>query len=167
LLTSLHISPREFAIFVTHNVGAEGAAGNHEALTVTRPNGTTAIFTYAFATWLDPGALVPLGFPADFINDVQAVGHEVAEWMNDPFITSASPPWEFSVPPILPKACANIIEVGDPLEFQIFTVPLSGFTYHLQDLAFFSWFARQTPSEGFDGRYSFLGTFASPSTGCS
>jgi hypothetical protein len=169
LLASLHISPHEFPIFITHNALAEGALGNHEALTVTQPNGRTAIYTYAFATWLDAGAAVPFGFSESFANDVTALGHEVAEWMNDPFITSAAPPWQWSVPPILPKACSNVIEVGDGLQqFNTVSVPQFGFTYHLQDLAFFSWFARQTPSEGFAGRYTFLGTtFTSPSTPCS
>jgi hypothetical protein len=38
--------------------------------------------------------------------------------------------------------------------------------YHLQDAAFFSWFARQSPSLGYQGRYTYLGTFASYSTPC-
>jgi len=93
------------------------------------------IYTYAFATWLDSGAGVPFGFPASFVNDVEVLGHEVAEWMNDPFITSQAPPWQSSVPPIPPKACSNVIEAGDGLQqFNSFTVPLSRFTYHLRDL---------------------------------
>ena len=44
-------------------------------------------------------------------------------------------------------------------QFNTFSVPLFGFTYHLQDLTFFSWFARQTPSEGFAGRDTFLGYY--------
>lgn len=35
----------------------------------------------------------------------------------------------------------------------------NGFTYHVQDLAFFSWFYRQSPSIGLGGVYSLFGTF--------
>ena len=43
---------------------------------------------------------------------------------------------------------------------------LHGLTYHLQDAAFLSWFARQSPSIGYGGRYTFLGTFTTPSPPC-
>jgi len=38
--------------------------------------------------------------------------------------------------------------------------------YHPQDEAFLSWFAHQTPSIGYGGPYSYLGSFTSPSTLC-
>jgi len=36
---------------------------------------------------------------------------------------------------------------------------MNGFTYSLQELAFFSWFFRQSPSLGTAGKYSDAGTF--------
>jgi hypothetical protein len=36
----------------------------------------------------------------------------------------------------------------------------NGFTYNLQELAFFSWFYRQNPSLGASGDFSDNGTFA-------
>ena len=34
------------------------------------------------------------------------------------------------------------------------------------DEAFFSWFAHESPSRGFGGRYTYLKTFTSPAPGC-
>jgi hypothetical protein len=52
------------------------------------------------------------------------------------------------------------LEVGDPLTGAVAAIALgNGFTNHLQDLAFLSWFDRQSPSIGFDGSYSLLSTF--------
>jgi hypothetical protein len=42
----------------------------------------------------------------------------------------------------------------------------NGFTYHLQELAFFSWFYRQDPSTGVNGWYSDNGTFPSAQAAC-
>jgi hypothetical protein len=72
---------------------------------------------------------------------------------------------------VFSNLCSNLLEVGDPLENQElpgpFEIPLNGFTYHLQDEAFFSWFARQSPSEGYGGLYSFFGDFTTFSSPCS
>ena len=56
--------------------------------------------------------------------------------------------------------CQNNLEVGDPLTG---TAPISiaasnGFTYRLQELAFFSWFYG-APSIGVNGWFSNNGTF--------
>ena len=40
------------------------------------------------------------------------------------------------------------------------------FSVFSQDEAFFSWFARQKPSIGIKGRYSYLGTFTGLSKVC-
>lgn len=63
------------------------------------------------------------------------------------------------MPPVISGACSNLLETGDPLELVNFPVTAGGFTYHLQDAAIFSYFARQSPSAGYQGRYTFLGTF--------
>jgi len=82
------------------------------------------------------------------------------------FDGNSTPPWSFTLPPLVPQACSNALEVGDPLELAQFPVTLGATTYHFQDEAFLSWFARQTPSIGYLGRYSFTGTFTSYSTPC-
>jgi len=85
------------------------------------------------------------------------------EWYNDPFTNNVVPNW---ISPIAPQyGCNNALEVGDPLVGVVFTV--NGFSgSHLQDEAFFSWFARQTPSIAINGLYTYLGTFKTLSKHC-
>ncbi|MEJ0045820.1 MAG: hypothetical protein WDN04_06620 [Rhodospirillales bacterium] len=63
--------------------------------------------------------------PGVFSQDVSALSHEVAEWLDDPTTNNNSP--------------CGIYENGDPLEntanYGDYPYPLGGFTYHLQDLA--------------------------------
>jgi hypothetical protein len=40
------------------------------------------------------------------------------------------------------SGCQGNLEVGDPLSGHIYPIVLNGFKYHVQDLAFFSWFYR-------------------------
>jgi len=49
------------------------------------------------------------------------------------------------------------LEVGDPLTGTNFKMKHGSFTYHPQELAFFSWFYR-TRSVATEGKYSFEGT---------
>ena len=63
--------------------------------------------------------------------------------------------------------CVGDLEVGDPLAATDFTDTVSGFTYHPQELAFFSWFYDQSPSLGVHGWYSDQGTFKMFSSPCS
>jgi hypothetical protein len=61
------------------------------------------------------------------------------------------------------SGCQGNLENGDPLSGTEFPALLAsnGFTYHPQELAFFSWFYRQVPSIGVNAWYSDNGTFAS------
>jgi hypothetical protein len=166
LVSSLGISPDVLPIFVTSDLGAGIEAGFHGAFAGISPNGKPAIWTYVWASWFDPGWFSTFGLSADVGADADVLSHEVTEWMNDPFLNNIVPAWSFSAPPVIVDACSNLLETGDPLEETPFTVSLNGRTYHLQDAAFFSWFARQNPSIAYAGRYSFLGTLDSFSTPC-
>ena len=89
--------------------------------------------------------------------DTATASHEVGEWMDDPFGNNPTPPWGHTgqVP-----GCQGNLEVGDPLsgtEAPRIFMP-NGFTYHLQELAFFSWFY-SARSVGLDGWFSDNGTF--------
>lgn len=99
----------------------------------------------------------------EFSEDVSALSHEMLEWFNDPFTNNAVPNW---ISPIAPQyGCNNSLEVGDPLVGVLFKV--QGFSSdHLQDVAFFNWFARQKPSTAINGLYTYLGTFTKPSNKC-
>lgn len=72
--------------------------------------------------------------------DVEIASHELAEWMDDPLGGNPVPAWGNTGQ--VQGACQNNLEVGDPLtgnEAPRIFMP-NGFTYHLQELAFFSWF---------------------------
>ena len=59
------------------------------------------------------------------------------------------------------------LEVGDPLSGTLQSVVVSSHTYHVQELAFTSWFYHQSTSTGINGWYSDYGTFRSSAAACS
>jgi hypothetical protein len=72
------------------------------------------------------------------VADVSGMSHEVNEWLNDPLGSNQTPEWGH-IGQV--SECQGNFEVGDPLSGTLFpTVTLSSFNYHLQELAFFSWF---------------------------
>jgi hypothetical protein len=89
--------------------------------------------------------------------DTAVASHEVGEWMNDPFGNNPTPPWGNTGQV---AGCQNNLEVGDPLTGTEAPriVMRNGFTYHLQELAFFSWFY-SARSVGVGGWFSDNGTF--------
>jgi hypothetical protein len=89
--------------------------------------------------------------------DTGIASHEVAEWVNDPYVINPTPAWGNTGQVI---GCQNNYEVGDPLTGSEAPriVMQNGYTYHLQELAFFSWFYG-APSLGLHGWYSNNGTF--------
>ena len=78
--------------------------------------------------------------------------------MNNPVGVNATPSWGH----IGQQAgCQGNYEVGDPLSGKpLLGVRMAnGLTYHVQELAFFDWFYRISPSIGVNGWYSDAGTF--------
>ncbi len=91
--------------------------------------------------------------------NVSVLSHEVGEWMDDPLGTNPTPAWG-KVGQV--TGCQSNLEVGDPLTGTLLppvTMP-NGFAYDLQELAFFSWFYRQSPSLGVNDWFSDNGTFS-------
>jgi len=90
--------------------------------------------------------------------DVSGMSHEVGEWMNNPLNANPTPLWGHVGQQ---TGCQGNMEVGDPLSGTlappIFN-PENGFTYHMQELAFFSWFYG-APSVGIHGWFSNNDTF--------
>ncbi len=89
--------------------------------------------------------------------DTEVLAHEVGEWANDPLGDNLTAPWGHTGQV---SGCQANLEVGDPLsgtDIPAITMP-NGFTYHLQELAFFSWFFG-APSVGINGWFSDNGTF--------
>lgn len=160
LLSKFSIAPANFPIFLSNNVYLyQGSASNccilgyHNAVTTSL--GTQ---TYAWGSYISPGL-----FSAG-VQDIDGLSHEVAEWLNDPYTNNTVPSW--SVPNEPQYGCTSLLEVGDPLVGTAFKVKIGTTTYHPQDIAFFSWFARQSPSIGISGRYTYLGTFTTYSPSC-
>jgi len=153
LLTTLKIPKTSFPIFVSYDVfetnGGCCILGYH---------GSTATNqTYTIAAYSDPGIFsVP-------IEDIHALTHEVGEWLDDPFGSNIVPTWG-NVGQV--SGCQNNLEDGDPVTGKAFTVTLNSFTYHPEDLVFFSWFARQSPSIAVNGQYTFKKTFGAFSKKC-
>lgn len=90
---------------------------------------------------------------------VSTMGHELAEWMNDPFYTNSVPRW---VNPTTLGCGGGKLEVGDPTTAWVFKV--NGF--ELEDMTFYSWFTRAQPSIGIGGQYDMLGQLTSPASVC-
>jgi hypothetical protein len=89
--------------------------------------------------------------------DTAILSHEVGEWGNDPLGRNSTAPWGHTGQV---AGCQANLEVGDPLTgtfLPAVTMP-NGFAYHLQELAFYSWFFG-APSVGANGWYSNNGTF--------
>ena len=157
MLSKNKIAPNMLPIFLTYNVfltqGGCCVIGYHS---VASANGGNQ--TYVWGTYNDPGIFTQP------IEDIDALSHEVSEWMNDPYITNTVPNW--SVPSASQYGCSNLLEDGDPLVGTAFNVKIGSTTYHPQDEAFFSWFARQSPSIGINGYYTYLNSFNSYSPSC-
>ncbi|HEY1962031.1 MAG TPA: hypothetical protein VGG69_06410 [Rhizomicrobium sp.] len=99
------------------------------------------------------------------VSDISAMSHEIAEWMDDPAGNNPTPSWG-NIGQV--TGCQANLEVGDPLSGTLTQIymPSNGYTYHVQDFTFTSWFYRQKPSTGVNGWYSFLGSFLTPSAPC-
>jgi hypothetical protein len=113
---------------------------------------------YATGAYTDPGI-----FGAGD-QDIWAWQHEMGETFNDPYTNNGTPAWGH-IGQV--GGCQNNFEVGDPLTGTNYALTENGFTYHPQELAYFSWFYRQSPSVGTGGKYSYKGTFTSAQGACS
>lgn len=139
--------------------------GFHSAFETNQTANKIFIQTFAFTTSLDANvANAIFGDPGVFA-DVNALSHELGELLNDPFVNNITP--NYQVPGLPPGACQNILEVGDVVENlnpDYTDVTLHGFTYHPQTLALLQWFEGITPSDAFNGDYSFPDPTRLPST---
>jgi hypothetical protein len=97
--------------------------------------------------------------------DVSVLSQVIAEWYDNPLANNPTPAWGHLGQV---DGCQADLEVGDPLTGSpLFEVEMAnGFTYHLQETAFFSWFYNQVPSLGINGWYSSNGSFTKPAELC-
>jgi hypothetical protein len=149
------LNASQFPFFVTYNaVMSNGAANNLNDCCILGYHSAVANpgQTYGIAEFEGRDQTVFSG-----VSDITAASHEVNEWVNDPFGSNPTPAWG-NIGQV--GGCQGNFEVGDPLSGRLMpSVSLSGFTYHLQELAYFSWFYGAKPSLGTGGKYSSHGTF--------
>ena len=154
-LAAKGVNPTNLPIFLAHNLVWASPVTNLNTCCIGGYHSVTGvpvpIQTYSVTDFDTTGF-----FGTDPENTL-IISHEVAEWMNDPFITNEVPPWG-NVGQV--RGCDNLLEVGDPLSFapSLRIAMPNGFTYHLQELAFFSWFFG-APSIGIHGWFSDNATF--------
>ena len=139
------LTGKALAIFVSFDVYLtiphtdEAIGGYHSAYVISGIIPEAA--TYAYATYVDKQGA--------FGQDVSSLSHEIAEWMDNPFTQNRSN-----------CSSKSELEVADPLEFNpfygTFAKKLNGFTYHLQSLAFLSYFGAPT-ADVLNGWTSFQG----------
>lgn len=89
--------------------------------------------------------------------------HEVSEWVNDPDGVNPTKPWGH-IGQV--GGCQTNLETGDPPSGTVFVDNLNGKAYHLQELAFYSWFYHQSPSQGVNGWFSNQGKFTTAANPC-
>jgi hypothetical protein len=151
------VDPTNLPVFLVYNVVWASPANNLATCCILGYHGTTGFpiptQTYSPAEFDTTG-----NFSSSFAPiDTEVLSHEVGEWMNDAMISNPTPPWGHTGQV---GGCQANLEVGDPLsgtDIPPVTMP-NGFTYHLQELAFFSWFFGGA-STGVNGWFSDNGTF--------
>jgi hypothetical protein len=161
LLTNLNLDPTTLPILLSRNILlSDGVAGFHSSTSSSSGNGSQPVQTAIWADYADPNTVAEA--PNVFRN-IDILSHEVSEWLADPFARNPVPAWESPLPLASNfYGCSALLETGDPL----IDVAFQKNGYQLQDEAFLSWFAHQTPSIAINGQYSYLGTFTAPSPLC-
>jgi hypothetical protein len=168
LIQQLHVPADVVPIFLTDSVFLyQGNINNccilgwHGAASSLNGNGQQQVQTYIFAAYsrdyffcgnADCSALAP-------IHDIHALSHEVAEWLNDPFVNNVVPAW--SVPFEPQYGCSNYLEAGDPLVgFSPNTSTAANSGQHPQDIPLAPWFMRQASPGSLAGTYTYPDTAA-------
>jgi hypothetical protein len=190
LMSAMQIAPETVPVFLTDNVmldinhdpanccviGYHGAAHpTGMGMGSTNANGPAPVNTFIYAAYTTPNTFNPAGAPG--LQDIHALSHEVAEWLDDPFTVNAVQPW---LTPTAPQyGCTPVLETGDPVVGIWFplagnpdTNPLANGVWHPEDEVFAQWFLRESPSSAFNGNYTFMGPynpfpgFHTVATGC-
>ena len=144
MATHPEITPNTFPIFMTYQTYLTDSIGCCIGGFHSATGSANAPQTYAHFTFIT-------GPYPTFSEDIAALSHEAAEWIDDPFVDNST-------------ACGvtGLLEVGDPLVGVDFPVPDHGFTYHPQDLALFSYFSGDFPSRGVNQFFTFFGVYHWP-----
>ncbi len=151
------IDPGTLPMFLMYNTGLmdgpdlrNGVAGGYRGV---RPAGPGALQTYTVFSFDVSGFFHTLS-TAD---DVGIAAHELVEWLDDPYGINDTPLWGHTGEV---ADCARGLQAADPLVGiqTLRIVGRNGYTYHLPESAFFSWFFGG-PTTGVHGWLSNNGTF--------
>jgi hypothetical protein len=102
--------------------------------------------------------------------DIVALSTVIAGWMDNPTTLNTTPNWNGTINGV--TGCQTALEVGFPpgLAGAVTAITMHDkVVYHVQDLAFKSWFygdGVSTPNSGLGGNYSLFGTFTGASQPC-
>jgi hypothetical protein len=173
-INSLHIDPHTLPIilvnntflYLGHNTANCCVLGYHGAFSSLNGNGKQQVQTFMFASYSTQGIFgTNPGDSFSYIADIHAMSHEVQEFYDDPFVNNAVNPW---LTPTAPQyGCTSDLETGDPVVGYGFEITMSnGITYHPEDEAHYSWFAREDPSRAESGYYTYLNNFPTVAHGC-
>jgi hypothetical protein len=166
------LTPTTLPIFLLANVVMYDSTlpgcfiiGYHNAYLSTSTGATAGkLQTYIVVNYDSTAGMLNTGaFPG--APDSTALSTVLAGWIDNPTTLNVAPSWPING---VASPCQTALEVGFPpnLTLQTITMP-SKVVYHVQDLAFKSWFYRDggssaTPNSGLGGSYSLFGfgTFA-------
>lgn len=156
------VTPNQLPILLLYNVVLSSGAANIKNCCILGYHGALGNQTYSPMEFDQTGIFGPR------VNDTSIAAHEIGEWMDDPFGVNPTPAWG-NIGQV--GRCQIDLEVGDPLSGTLFpavTMSTNHYTYHLQELAFRSWYynAQHDPSIGAGKKFSNHGTFGGPSQAC-
>jgi hypothetical protein len=153
-----YYDPNAVLMIVVKDVQGDDFLGFHFSYT---PGGNTVPQTLIWTGYFTPNVLVGASR-----SDVYVMSHEIAEWINDPYLTNTLPAWK---DPASGVCFNNLLEVADPVEFlprHSFEVAVKRRVFHVTDVAGISWFAHDVPSRELGGAYSYDGNLRSFSELC-
>jgi hypothetical protein len=159
-LASHGVGPGTLPIFLFYNVAMYDVTpqnccilGYHHAFL----DSAMHLNTYSVVDYDESGAF------GKSVQDIIIMSHEIGEWMDDPTGVNPTPAWG-NIGQV--TGCQNNLEVGDPLSGTV-EIPSNAKTvYHVQDLAFKSWFYHDAVSTGVNGWYSLYGNFRTFAGNC-
>ena len=149
IMTSLGISPNTFVLFLFYNTYMSNCppATNLGNCCIFGYHNIVGSQTYGNSVFDGRNQTLATG-----VADISVLTHELGEWLNDPTVGNPTPAWGH-IGQV--SGCQGNFEVGDPLTGTLMpNVAMNGFTYHQQELAFFNWFYRNSPSNAVNGWFS-------------
>jgi PKD repeat protein len=159
-LASRGVGPRTLPILLFYNVVMYDTnprncciTGYHNALL----DNAMHLNTYVVSDYDETGIF------GKFLQDIMSMSRDIGEWMDDPTGGNTTPPWE-NIGQV--TGCQRNLDVGDPLSGTVEIPSNTKTVYHVQDLAFRSWFYHDVVSTGVNGWYSLYGNFRGFAASC-